>query len=307
MRVEERPTYYLYKKGHSPDRVTLGHLVLGNYAMPTKSLHYSVPRMRRLIVISEEELESWAEISDVSGEYGRTDTTNYGIEVNAFGAGKFGVGFVTESGKAVVAQKGRLIELIQFFETKIMTDERAMEKLKTWLSVGRSKYILNKVGGLRKPEIWCLTGFYEFENAKSCVVSKKNPSVSVGIDSAAVAALCGAPVGCSVDVGTSSTITSVSEYPGKFIWAAQFQLITARYQRTKNGKCTTISPNEIKLYPDSTYSLGDVLGDEDEPNVAGLEMQTVSTSGPPQEDIDEAYWKAFEKAEERIMEDMEDT
>jgi hypothetical protein len=194
----------------------------------------------------------------------------------------------------------------RFFETKITTDEKAMEKLRTWLSVRRSKYVLNKAGGLRKPEIWCLTGFYELENAKSCVVYKKSPSISVGIDSAAVAALCGAPVGFSVDVGSSSTVTSVSEDPGKFIWAAQFQLMTARYKCIKNGKHTTISPDEIKLYPDTAYSFGVLLGDEDEPNVVGLEMQTVSKSGPPQEDLDEAYWEAFDKAEERIMEDMED-
>ncbi|KAH3000959.1 hypothetical protein KXV73_002236, partial [Aspergillus fumigatus] len=106
MRVEQRHTYYLYEMGHSPDRVTLGHLVHGNYAMPTKSLHYSAPRM------SQEELESWAEIRDVRGEYGQTDKTNYGIEVNVFGAGNFGVGFVTESGRAIVAEKGRRIELL---------------------------------------------------------------------------------------------------------------------------------------------------------------------------------------------------
>ncbi|KAH1313456.1 hypothetical protein KXX33_001492 [Aspergillus fumigatus] len=287
MRVEQRHTYYLYEMGHSPDRVTLGHLVHGNYAMPTKSLHYSAPRM------SQEELESWAEIRDV----------------NVFGAGNFGVGFVTESGKAIVAEKGRRIELLEpdrFFETKILTDEKAMEKLRTWLSVRRSKYILKKAGGLRKPEIWCLTGFYELENAKSCVVHKKSPSIRVGIDSAAVAAICGAPVGCSVDVGASSTITSVSEHPGKFIWAAQFQLLTARYTCTRNCKPTTISPSEIQLYPDTSYSIGVLLGDEDETDVAGLEMQTVSKSGPPQDDLDEAYWEAYDKAEQRIMEDMED-
>ncbi|KAH1271642.1 hypothetical protein KXV81_007867 [Aspergillus fumigatus] len=303
MRVEQRHTYYLYEMGHSPDRVTLGHLVHGNYAMPTKSLHYSAPRM------SQEELESWAEIRDVRGEYGQTDKTNYGVEVNVFGAGNFGVGFVTESGKAIVAEKGRRIELLEpdrFFETKILTDEKAMEKLRTWLSVRRSKYILKKAGGLRKPEIWCLTGFYELENAKSCVVHKKSPSIRVGIDSAAVAAICGAPVGCSVDVGASSTITSVSEHPGKFIWAAQFQLLTARYTCTRNCKPTTISPSEIQLYPDTSYSIGVLLGDEDETDVAGLEMQTVSKSGPPQDDLDEAYWEAYDKAEQRIMEDMED-
>lgn len=158
--------------------------------------------------------------------------------------------------------------------------------------------------GLRKPSIWCLTGLYELTDAKSCIVDKTSPSAKIGIDAAAMTAIFAAPVGFSLNLGHGTTLQSESELSGTMIWAAQYQLIDTRYFNS-DGQ-TDMPLNWMSLHPDGTYCEGQVLGEEDEPDVAELAIQGLESSHAPEEEVDEEYWKEYAVAEERILEDIED-
>jgi hypothetical protein len=172
------------------------------------------------------------------------------------------------------------------------------ESLKRWLSVSRTNYVLIKARLRPKPEIWCLTGLFELSDVTAATVVNKNPSVSFGISSALVAALSGVPIGGSIEIGQNFTVTCDNKYPGKGVWAAQYQLINSRpVLRVESDEDPPM--NYVELYPDYTYAEGRVLGDEDgEDDAFELEVEPVSDEDINVDSFGDEYWGAYCEADE---------
>lgn len=172
------------------------------------------------------------------------------------------------------------------------------ENLKRWLTVSRTNYVLNKARLKPKPEIWCLTGLFELSDVTAATVVKKNPSVSFGISSALVAALSGVPIGGSIEIGQSFTVTCDNKYPGKGVWAAQYQLINSRpVLRVESDEDPPM--NYVELYPDYTYAKGRVLGSkDDEGDAFELEVEPAGYEDIDVNSFDDEYWEAYREAEE---------
>jgi hypothetical protein len=172
------------------------------------------------------------------------------------------------------------------------------ESLKRWLTVSRTNYVLTKARLKPKPEIWCLTGLFELSGVTAATVMKKNPSAGFGISSALVAALSGVPIGGSIEIGQNFTVICDNKYPGKGVWAAQYQLINSRpVLRVESDEDPPM--NYVELYPDYTYAKGRVLGDEDgEDDAFELEVEPVGDEDIDVDSFDDEYWKAYREAEE---------
>jgi hypothetical protein len=162
--------------------------------------------------------------------------------------------------------------------------------------------MMMRMGVRRTPKIWMLTGFLELEDAKSHVVKGKDIGLNVGIDPAAVTAMCGAPVGASVEVGRGISVEVESQLSGPMIWAAKFQLLKTEF-KSWDGK-TAMAENEFRLHPDDIFAGSVVLGEDSMENIVELTLNAADDVGTSSEEMDESYWEAFEEAETRMLEDL---
>lgn len=153
-----------------------------------------------------------------------------------------------------------------------------------------------------RPEIWCLTGLIELSNVKASTIKKTNPSANIGVGSALIASLTGVPLGASVALDANYTVTCDSISPEKLVWAAQYQLVKAKPVVKAEARVPT-SIRYLDLYPDYTYAMGAVLGDEKE-EAFELDLADVGEGEGEGEgaegELDETYWKLYSKAEERV-------
>ncbi|KAH8749820.1 hypothetical protein BGZ57DRAFT_1010460 [Hyaloscypha finlandica] len=294
MPYHEEGTFYLYGRRHD---LGLGHLLLGNYKTPAHVPHCRAPPL------SDAELAAWATTTEQSGTFTDARGWNINAEAEVFETGRLGGGQGSEKSRVIVATSGRRLELRSdkvrdFFQQKVLPAQGVKESLKRWLTVSRTNYVLTKARLKLKPEIWCLTGLFELNDVTAATVVKKNPSVSFGISSALVAALSGVPLGGSIEISQNFTITCDNKYPGKGVWAAQYQLINSRpVLRVESDEDPPM--NYVELYPDYTYAEGRVLGGEDgEDDAFELEVEPVGDEDINVDSFDGEYWEAYREAEE---------
>ena len=159
-----------------------------------------------------------------------------------------------------------------------------------------------RTGLTRTPKIWMLTGLLELEDGKSHVVKNKDKGLKFGIDPAAVTAMCGAPVGASVEIGRGISVEVESQLSGTMVWAAKFQLLKTIF-KSWDGK-TAMAENEFQLHPDDIFAGGVVLGADNMEQIVELTVSAADTVGTGSEEMDKSYWEAFEEAETRILEDL---
>lgn len=168
--------------------------------------------------------------------------------------------------------------------------------------MANSDYIW-KAKVFRKPKVWCLTGLYEFEDVKAFESESSNPSFNASIGSALVAALSGVPIGGSVDLKAWKTIKEGTETKGPAVWAAQYQRLDVAYFRKKESATAPSLPVQIELLADFSRPAGERRGAEEKADgvAMGLEKPDPDNSFEEQ-DEEEKYWKAFDVAEKRILE-----
>lgn len=150
-----------------------------------------------------------------------------------------------------------------------------------------------------------VTALYELEDVRTYSVSRKQLSGELGISSILTAALGGVSLGGSIEVGASRLLTSEGEVKQRMVYAARWQLLQANYLET--GSALNLS--SIVLHPDDVYSMGSVMGgDDDEENelegarVASLECGESGTEEMEAEkDLPDGYWDAFEVAQELLL------
>lgn len=154
-----------------------------------------------------------------------------------------------------------------------------------------------------RPEIWCLTGLIELSDVTASTVNRTNPSASFGVSSALVGSLTGVPVGASVDIDSNYTVTCDSFSPENLVWAAQYQLVTAKpVVKATEGLPTSI--NYLDLYPDYTYAKGAVLGDRKE-EAFELDLADVDEGENAEGELEEKYWKVYSTGEERMKSSLQ--
>lgn len=158
-----------------------------------------------------------------------------------------------------------------------------------------------RTGLRRPPKIWMLTGLLELTDGKSHVVKTKDMGLKVGIDPALVTALCGAPVGASIDLGRGVSVEVESQLKGNMVWAAQYQLLQTTFKNW-DGK-VPMAENEFRLHPEDIFAGGVVLGDSDMEQIAEIRLEPSDGDRGNSAEIDDNYWMAFEEAEGRVMDD----
>lgn len=180
--------------------------------------------------------------------------------------------------------------------------------MSVWCTAAASKYILNKaLLGLRHPQLWLLTGFYEFEDACISTLHSQGPSAKLHISAETVLAMSGVPIGGSCEVGQSALLKQEMAMGGVKIWAAQWQKLDAKYIKESSVAGSPALPCQIRLLPDATYSKGTMLGGEDVESTRVNKVEFVlSQPGEVSNavvaaDIDEEYEKCFDVAEKRLL------
>ncbi|KAF1829670.1 hypothetical protein BDW02DRAFT_509378 [Decorospora gaudefroyi] len=295
MPPQERPTFYLYSIGHPPDQLSLGSVVLRDYANPLLTPHVSFPKL------TDEELSAWTYSSSKSAAIEEVGGRNFAFALELPAVGSAAVRLGGPSSRAVTASKGHRVVLKEFLTEMVLANEAVRKQLALWCTAAKSNYVLKKACfGLRKPQIWLLTGFYEFESAALSTLHSRDSAISFNLDGGLIAALSGVPVGGSIELGgpTSARVELQSEGPE--IWAAQWQRVDAKYVKQPDDQSSPTLPAQIRLLPDSTYSKGVMLGGE-EAQDAGSSRKEIEE---PQDD-DRDYLKAFKEAETRLLKRMQ--
>ena len=182
-------------------------------------------------------------------------------------------------------------------------NEDVRAQLALWCTVASSRYVINKaLLGLRKPKIWLLTGFYEFEGASVSLLRHREPGVEFSISAELVAAVSAAPVGGSVEIGGSRFLKQQIEMPEARIWSAQWQKLDAEWIRQSANQDAVMSI-QVQLLPDKTYSRGVMLGpsEQDSEKIVAASFTIGDPSG--ENDIineEDNYTKAYAEAERRL-------
>lgn len=107
---------------------------------------------------------------------------------------------------------------------------------------------------MRQRKIWLLTGLVVLNNATRSEVNKRHKGLKLGISPEAVAALCGAPVGFSIDVGTGMTAKVEAQLGGKLVYAAKYQQLQTAYKAWEGNDA--LADNEFELHPDLSSRQG---------------------------------------------------
>ncbi|KAI8710748.1 hypothetical protein NCS52_01534500 [Fusarium sp. LHS14.1] len=300
MASEERPTFYLYSIGHPPDQLSLGHLVLKDYANPLLARNIRAPE------ITEDQIREWADITPANCAFETASEDNFAVGLQVPVAGEVSVRFSGTKNKVITARVGRRVMLkdsSKFFEDVVAKNEDVRAKLAMWCTVASSRYVLHKaLLGLRRPQIWLLTGFYEFEGASLSQLHHREPAVELGIGAELVTALSGVPVGGSVGMGGSRLVRQRVEMPEARIWAAQWQRLDAEWIR-QSGSQDAVALTQVQLLPDMTFSKGVMLGSPEQESgkivAAGFTLGSLGSRDDIVEE-DKEYAEAFAEAERRL-------
>ncbi|TKA47388.1 hypothetical protein B0A49_13534 [Cryomyces minteri] len=301
---KDKPSFYLYGIGQSPDRLTLGTLVYDNYA--TLDRVCTFPR--------------------INGCFTTKTNRKFALGVEGVDLLHVSVDFGKSRSRIIRAENGRRVILDdpeEFFQQTVLQHPEVQRKLQLWLTVAHSAFVALEAF-FKKPKIYCLTGFYELERVSAKTDDGKSDSLEAGISSAVVGAATGVPVGFAIGpLANGKTIEADVFMPGPCIWAARYQQIDVEWRKeTTQGK----SPlPKITLRPEPVFSkymvrAGPKRADEEaeesldptqsEAQVRKGDEMTMKLRGADEvmdgmEEMDteeeKKYWKAFKKAEDRLL------
>lgn len=164
-----------------------------------------------------------------------------------------------------------------------------------------------------------LTGIYEFEECTSFTWSKNNVSVEADV-AAEIMALLNIPLGASGSVTKGRGLYSKQTFPGKSIWAAEYQLVGAKFFRVRsNERDKRATPLELPLRLRAIFSIGvfresagqhtdGAQTEKKEPDnmaMLGLADEVSSGQGDASESED-VFWEQFAEVEEDWQQDGHD-
>ncbi|KAJ0126606.1 hypothetical protein HZ326_30291 [Fusarium oxysporum f. sp. albedinis] len=152
------------------------------------------------------------------------------------------------------------------------------------------------------PKIWMLTGLYEFEDCTSFAWSKNDVSVEANI-AAEIMALLNIPFGAGSSVTNSRGRYTRETFPGKSVWAAEYQLVDAKFCRVQSNEMDKPATSlQLPLRLKAIYSRG-TRGEEtkrkepDNMAVLCLTDEVSSEQGDTFESED-VFWEQFAKVEQ---------
>ncbi|RMZ03720.1 hypothetical protein D0860_06700 [Hortaea werneckii] len=322
MSYDERASFFLYSIGYPPEQLSLGHLLVKDFANPTLGLYTSCPQL------SDTELQEWTYRSDFSGLIIRSHNSGGGFSVQVPMVADTSLQLKHLEATAILTRKGQRIVLKKydfthlavhhnsphrrdFLRRRVLQHEPARNDLLAWLTAADSALVRAK-SVFRRPKVWLLTGLYELLDACTYSLQSANPSLSFGVDAELMAALAATPVGMSMEIHGGRTALALTETKGPAIWAARWQRIDARYIRTaeEERQARANLHITIKLLMDTSYPKGGLLGGEDEnPDSVELEVleEGISDDTTNEESReDENYDQVYREAVEIFKEDLED-
>ena len=191
-----------------------------------------------------------------------------------------------------------------FLKDKVLTTDIVRQRLQMWLSVARSNYLFKQFLR-RRPKVWMLTALYELEGVSTYALSEKGFSASAKLSSALAGIVSTVPVGGSLSAGAQRGIVTEGFVPQPMVYAARWQLLKSNY--VERGR--EHDPLTIELHPDNIYSIGYVMGDdeEEENEAEDADFAVLECAAAKSEDFEDSgrltedYWAAFQTAE-RMME-----
>ncbi|PKX96366.1 uncharacterized protein P174DRAFT_501162 [Aspergillus novofumigatus IBT 16806] len=300
MDASDDSSFYLYGMGERPEALTLGSLVLERYWEPLVARHYTHE------ILSQEALQEHAYVSNLSNVvfHGRSRLTP-GVSLSGGDIVDLTLAWNKDSERIVVAKKGARIILKdpeEFLVTSVLSNPKAQEKLKLWLSAARSAYVLN-FKFARRPKVWMLTGLYLLEDTRTMVSRQNSSKMSAGVSGWLVGALSSVPVGGSLSLGEGNSWEMTMELTEQHVWAAQYRLLDAHFIKAgRDGVDGVKLPLSMGLYRD-VLSVSTVRGEgTDEVELQlGNEKQPHDESVQDVEDQDSEELKGYEKRLEEAI------
>ena len=150
-----------------------------------------------------------------------------------------------------------------------------------------------KLKGLRRPEIWTLTGQYLLEDTQIIHVTSRKQEGSISTGALAIGGLTGVPVGGSISISPDVSLMVELRTPDKLVRAAQYQMLKTDYVRARSGEIPEL-PRVISIYP-KKLSTGVVRGEADQPMFAQVAIDG-TISGATEETDDAELSEAYETA-----------
>ncbi|KAH7139871.1 hypothetical protein B0J13DRAFT_527533 [Dactylonectria estremocensis] len=317
MSPKEKPSFYLYSNGYSPERITLGSLVFRNYANPDHRC-VSLPQ------IDENELVSQklASITNVNGCWATTKSSKYGLGVQALDFVSVTSTYARSLQKIILAEKGRRVVLNdpeKFFEDRVLQNPDIRKKLAIWLTTAKGSYVLRKAT-FQKPKIYCVTGRYELTGVRARISSSSDVALDAVVSPEVIGAASGIPIGLQIGpFSDGKSLVATVAMPETGIWAARFHQLDVGYIRSALNSPASL-PGVISLRPDVTDPSGglmggtdpdgEVLGDKELTGsdtlfatVARLRMQESVEEMEEDYMEEDDYAKLFDEAEQLIEED----
>jgi len=147
-----------------------------------------------------------------------------------------------------------------------------------------------------------LTGLYELENCTSFSWHKREVSAELGV-AAEIMAVLNIPIGASEQVNRSYGHYIKQTFMGKSIWAAEYQLIDAKFIRVPSRERSKPAPQlQLPLQLKAIYSDATWRGEAEEEeldNMAVLGLADSYSSGEGDaSDNEQEFWERFAEAEE---------
>ncbi|GFF96257.1 hypothetical protein IFM53868_08446 [Aspergillus udagawae] len=285
MAYSDDTSFYLYGVGEKPEALTLGSLVLERYWQPLIARHYTHP------MLSPTTLQEHAHISNLTDvKLHGTSRLAPSVGVSAVDIVELGLAWNKDVERMVVAKKGTravLKDPEEFLVTSVLTNPRAQEKLRLWLSAARSDYVM-KIKFARRPKVWLLTGLYILEDARALAFRGQSAEVSTGVSASIIGALSSVPLGGSLSLGNGRSWEVSMEVAEKHVWAAQYRLLDAHFIKSgRDGVDGIKLPLSMGLYRDF-LSVNTVRG-------AGDEIVELEIKGVRPENQDSEELKAYEE------------
>ncbi|MCJ1385653.1 hypothetical protein MMC17_008776 [Xylographa soralifera] len=298
----ERRTYFGYREGLDPSVMTLGSLLFD----------YTNPRTKRPYIhedLSSAATEQWCLVDERSScyiAYKGDNRISFGVGLNDLAA--IDTNRSGSSYSVVASPKGSRVELKEpevFFTNQVLTDQKARFWLQSRLSVA-SWLKLRKGLTERSPRIWLLTGLYFMEDASFLDVFDSGSSF--GVEGAApipepsgIASLLQLSVGARAKIGSRNVAVASSKVLGKKVWAAQFQLVRAKY--VTEHKWNDASVHILRLvdvFSLETRRVANTKGNAAEVDLADAILDDEDAEEGQIMSGNNAYWEEFEKRVKHI-------
>ncbi|OTA23571.1 hypothetical protein BTJ68_12988 [Hortaea werneckii EXF-2000] len=108
MSYDERASFFLYSIGYPPEQLSLGHLLVKDFANPTLGLYTSCPQL------SDTELQEWTYRSDFSGLIIRSHNSGGGFSVQVPMVADTSLQLKQLEATAILTRKGQRIVLKKY-------------------------------------------------------------------------------------------------------------------------------------------------------------------------------------------------